>query len=65
MTDQPGAWRKSSYSSSDPEACVEVSLTAERALIRDTKDRDGGTIRLPHAAWSALLAHVKQVGDRG
>lgn len=60
MTDQPGAWRKSSHSSSDPEACVEVSLTAERALIRDTKARAGGTIRLPVAAWSALLANVKQ-----
>lgn len=59
MTDQPGAWRKSSYSAT-AEACVEVSLTAERALIRDTKDRDGGTVRLPYAAWSALLAHVKQ-----
>jgi hypothetical protein len=59
MTDQRGAWRTSSYTG-DGQACVEVSLTSERALIRDTKNREGGTIRLPGAVWSALLAHVKQ-----
>lgn len=59
MRGQRGAWRTSSYTG-DGQACIEVSLTAERALIRDTKDRDGGTLRLPYAAWSALLAHVKR-----
>lgn len=62
MTSQHGAWRTSSYTHDD-QACVEVSLTSERALIRDTKDRDGGTIHLPVAAWSALLAQVKQNRD--
>lgn len=60
MTGQHGTWRKSSHSSANPEACVELSLTAERALIRDTKDRTGGTIHLPYATWSAFLAQVKQ-----
>lgn len=62
MTGQPGAWRTSSYTHDD-QACVEVSLTAERTLIRDTKDRVGGTIHLPYATWSAFLAQVKQDRD--
>lgn len=62
MTGRQGEWRTSSYTG-DGQACVEVSLTAERALIRDTKNRDGGTIRLPVVGWSALLAQVKQDRD--
>lgn len=52
-------WRKSTYSGEEA-ACVEVALTTELALVRDSKDRDGGTIRLARNTWAALIAGVKQ-----
>jgi hypothetical protein len=48
-------WRKSSYSSSEGQ-CVEVSLAAERAGVRDTKDRDGGALVVPSTSWRAFTA---------
>lgn len=55
-------WRKSSYSH-DEDACVEVSLTAERALVRDTKDRDGGTLTVSSTTWAAFVAAIRQGSD--
>ncbi|MET8997502.1 DUF397 domain-containing protein [Amycolatopsis sp. Hca4] len=52
----PGAaWRKSSYSGS--EECVEVRV-AGLSQIRDTKDREGGTLSVTTRSWEALLAGV-------
>lgn len=56
---ETATWCKSSYSG-EQDACVEVSLTSERALVRDTKDRDGGTLTVSFAAWSAFVAAIKQ-----
>lgn len=51
-------WRKSSQS--NPEnACVELSVGAERTGIRDTKNRDGGTLTVSAASFSAFLAAIK------
>lgn len=61
MTD-PTTWRKASYSGTDSE-CVEVSLTAERARVRDTKDRDGGTLSVSFATWAAFVAAIKLDSD--
>lgn len=47
------AWRKSSYSTNDSN-CVEVALAPALVGIRDTKDRDGGTLVLPASAWTAF-----------
>jgi hypothetical protein len=47
-------WRKSSYSGSQTE-CVEVALTPEVVGVRDTKDRDGGTLLVPAAVWQAFV----------
>lgn len=38
-------------------SCVEVS-TGTPVLVRDTKDRDGGTIPFPPAAWTAFVDAV-------
>ncbi|HEX7662661.1 MAG TPA: DUF397 domain-containing protein [Pseudonocardiaceae bacterium] len=53
-------WRKSSYSGSNAGACVEVGLCAPRAfLVRDTKNRVGGTLAFAPAAWQRFATQVK------
>ena len=51
-------WVKSSYSGSE-NACVELAQTSAVAAIRDTKDRDGGTLAVPVSAFAAFLTVVK------
>jgi hypothetical protein len=43
-------WRKSSYSSGDGGQCVEVAST-ESVAVRDTTNRDGGTLTFNAEAW--------------
>ncbi|MFI0466202.1 DUF397 domain-containing protein [Saccharopolyspora sp. 5N102] len=52
------AWFKSSYSATQ-DACVEVAMVPGVVGVRDTKDRDGGTLVFDSVAWSSFLAHVK------
>lgn len=52
-------WRKSSYSSGPNGACVEVAGSVNRIAVRDTKDRDGGTLRFGATSWSAFCAGVR------
>ncbi|MCA1186902.1 MULTISPECIES: DUF397 domain-containing protein [unclassified Saccharopolyspora] len=51
-------WFKSSYSNSQNE-CVEVALTSGSTGVRDTKDRDGGTLIFTSTTWSAFLRTLK------
>jgi hypothetical protein len=50
-------WRKSSRSSSSGNDCVEVAVMGleQGALVRDTKDPDGGTLQLGRGAAQGLL----------
>ncbi|GAA1955433.1 DUF397 domain-containing protein [Amycolatopsis minnesotensis] len=48
------AWRKSSYSSGDPDKCVEIAVASSVIGIRDTKDRDGGRLTLTPDAFTSL-----------
>ncbi|GAB3475587.1 DUF397 domain-containing protein [Amycolatopsis cihanbeyliensis] len=48
-------WRTSSYSSNGS-ACVEIGWQEPGVLVRDTKDRGGGTLAVPRSAWWAFLA---------
>ena len=48
-------WRKSSYSGNGGD-CIEVGGNGNRVLVRDTKDRDGATLRLTPCAWRRFLA---------
>jgi hypothetical protein len=47
-------WRKSSYSDANGGACVEVA-SADGVMVRDTTDRDGATLAIPAAVWTAFL----------
>ncbi|MDG4765217.1 DUF397 domain-containing protein [Solwaraspora sp. WMMD406] len=48
-------WRKSSKS--DTANCVEVADNLPgRVLVRDTKDRDGGTLTFSPAAWQSFVS---------
>ncbi|TCP54202.1 uncharacterized protein DUF397 [Tamaricihabitans halophyticus] len=47
-------WRTSSYSGSNG-ACVEVARADGAVQVRDTKNRAGGQLTIPGAAWRALL----------
>lgn len=54
-------WFKSSYSSNNG-ACVEVALTPDTVLARDSKNPDAGVLRFPPAAWAALLDRIDPLG---
>jgi hypothetical protein len=53
-----GDWRKSSYSGSNGGQCVEVA-SAEAVMVRDTTDRDGGTLEFTAEAWTAFAESLR------
>ncbi|MEW2443292.1 DUF397 domain-containing protein [Micromonospora marina] len=59
-------WRKSTKSGSNGGDCVEVADNlAGVVLVRDTKDRDGGTLAFEPAAWAGFVTLAKEIGPRG
>jgi len=54
-----GDWRKSSYSDGNGGACVEVASKAPVVLVRDTTNRDGGTLAFTASAWQAFADSMK------
>ncbi|MFI6763184.1 DUF397 domain-containing protein [Micromonospora sp. NPDC050417] len=53
-------WRKSSRSGGTGGNCVEVADNLPGTiLVRDTKDRDGGTLAFGPEAWSAFVGFAK------
>jgi hypothetical protein len=50
-------WRTSSYTAGNG-ACVEVASKPDEVLIRDTKDRAGGTLSVGHTQWRALQSRL-------
>ncbi len=59
--DMTGArWRKSTKSGSNGGACVEVADNLPGVvLVRDTKDRDGGTLAFGPVQWRAFVDMAK------
>lgn len=51
-------WRKSSYSSSNGGQCVEVGNDGV-ILVRDTTDRDGGTLAFSAETWQRFVTGLK------
>jgi hypothetical protein len=48
-------WRKSTASTPTGN-CVEVGHVGAVIAVRDTTDRDGGTLGFPASAWAAFTA---------
>ncbi|MFI5837540.1 DUF397 domain-containing protein [Micromonospora sp. NPDC051300] len=56
-------WRKSTRSGGNGGACVEVADNLPGVvLVRDTKDRDGGTLRVDAASWRSFVDLAKRLG---
>jgi hypothetical protein len=53
------AWRKSSYSGSNAGGCVETASGSGMVLVRDTTDRDGGTLAFGAAAWERFVGTLR------
>ena len=51
-------WRKSSYSGSNGGACVELASDSCVILVRDTTNRDGGTLAFTADAWAAFTTSL-------
>ncbi|WP_371783643.1 DUF397 domain-containing protein [Streptosporangium subroseum] len=54
-------WRKSSLSADGP-SCVEVAFVNNAVAIRDTKDREGGTLMFPRDEWATFVDGIKRGG---
>lgn len=52
-------FRKSSYSGSTTQNCVEVADLPVGAAVRDTQHRHEGHLAFPAAEWRALLSGVR------
>jgi hypothetical protein len=48
-------WRKSSYSAANGGACVETASDSGVILVRDTTNRDGGTLGFTAEAWATFI----------
>jgi hypothetical protein len=53
------AWRKSTRSNSG--GCVEMALSDEAVLLRDSKRPEGPVLSVSPRAWAALLARVRNL----
>lgn len=49
-------FRKSSYSGSTTQNCVEVADLPAGAAVRDTQNREAGHLEFPGSEWAALLS---------
>ncbi|MEU8422575.1 DUF397 domain-containing protein [Micromonospora sp. NPDC048835] len=53
-------WRKSTKSGNNGGSCVEVADNLPGVvLVRDTKDRDGGTLTFSAAAWRGFVSMAR------
>ena len=60
MDSMNGRWRKSSYSGGNGGECVEAADAPGMILVRDTTNRDGGTLTFSVIAWRAFTGELKK-----
>jgi hypothetical protein len=53
-------WRKSSRSSGQGGACVEVAALTPTIAVRDSKNPDGHRLALTPGTWQALTDRIKR-----
>ncbi|MBE1484551.1 DUF397 domain-containing protein [Plantactinospora soyae] len=59
MSTAEPTWRKSSRSSSNGGACVEVAGNrVGRVLVRDSKDKQGPSLAFGPEAWRAFVSEL-------
>ncbi|MFG1678391.1 DUF397 domain-containing protein [Micromonospora sp. NPDC049282] len=59
-------WRKSTKSGNNGGSCVEVADNLPGVvLVRDAKDRDGGTLTFGPAPWQGFVDLAKKIGPVG
>ncbi|MCW3838819.1 DUF397 domain-containing protein [Micromonospora yasonensis] len=59
-------WRKSTKSGNNGGSCVEVADNLSGVvLVRDTKDREGGTLSFNPSSWQSFVDLAKQIGPVG
>ena len=52
------SWRVATYTGGNGD-CVEVGDADRAILVRDTKDRNGGTLTFTAAAWKAFTKSLR------
>ena len=52
-------WRKSTYSDANGGQCIETTSGHGTVLVRDTANRDGGTLTLSAEAWQRFTDTLK------
>ena len=58
MSNEYTDWRKASYSNGQGQ-CVETASGNGVVLVRDTTNRDGGTLSIAATAWQTFLATLR------
>ena len=53
-------WRKSSFSSAQGGSCVETASSDGVVVVRDTTNRNGGTLSFTADAWKTFTGTIKQ-----
>ena len=54
-----GDWRKSTYSDGSGGNCVETASSDGTILVRDTTNRDAGTLAFTADAWQVFMGSLK------
>lgn len=52
-------WRKSTASSGGNDSCLEIAMTPDVVLVRDSKDATGPRLRFGSSAWTGFIDTIQ------